>query len=107
MPHRSVNSPSPLAVTVAFLLCLSGSCASEGRATPPSDGIDRDAGRRLHEGRCATCHGLYPASSRTAAQWEQALDSMSGKARLTRSEHAVLLSWLRLSASDARRAADE
>ncbi len=59
------------------------------------------SGARLYQGRCATCHRLYPPTAMTGATWKVILDRMQGEMRrravppLSPREFETLLHYLR------------
>ncbi len=49
---------------------------------------DLERGRSLYVRRCSGCHTLYLPSAYAAEVWPELVDSMSRKARLSRSQQA-------------------
>jgi hypothetical protein len=62
------------------------------RAKGPMNALQE--GRTLYTTRCAECHELELLDSRSVSGWEQAVSSMSGRAKLSAPEKARILDYL-------------
>lgn len=86
-----------------FALSVLAACSSKKLATttpaaetpavstlPP----EQAEGKTIFQGKCGSCHTLFPPSSRNVASWEKILPPMARKAKLTDDEAAKVHAYV-------------
>lgn len=83
-----------------FLLACAGLALAACAGAPAAPGAQ--APDRLYRQKCSGCHRPYEPSSRTRAQWQEAMGRMAPKAHLSPEEEGTLRHWLEARASDGK-----